>query len=245
MQDTQQASTGLPVSTSESPDMPVHFSGSVKLSYMGIPMNTVLDLSDHGAGQAFLTAWVDKTRGQSAHVHFQEANTGLRADDTKGRVVQTGTFVFSLPFRHQDPNLLKLQFCLRMQDSETRNRRSMELCMSYAEMDKMLRGGCDRFRIVNQFDTSITADVALSISNAKDFRNHPTSANDCGKPYLTLSPSHLTQLKAVNRDAEGVSCYIGRVLKKNGCAMPPGGAPFEMGLTRCGLFFSADIFIVF
>lgn len=231
MCDTQQASTGLPISSSESCLMPVHFAGSVKLSYMGIPMNTVLDLSDHGAGHAFLTAWIDKTRGQSAHVHFQEATTGLRAA-TKSRVEQTGSFRFSLPFRHQDSNLLKLQFCLRMQDKETRNRRSMELCMSYAEMNTMLRGESDQFRIVNQFDESISADVTLSIVNARDFRNHPGSANDCGKPFLTLSPSHLTQLKAVNQDAEGLSCYIGRVLKSNGCAMPPGGAPFELGLTR-------------
>jgi hypothetical protein len=111
-----------------------------------------------------------------------------------------------------------------------------ETGLSYAEMDKMLQGELDRFRIVNQFDENITADVTLSVSNATDFRNHPRSANDCGKPYLTLSSSHLTQLKAVNQDAEGLSCYIGRIIKKNGCAMPPGGAPFQLGLTRYGCF---------
>lgn len=218
--------------------MLVHFSGTVKLSYMGLPMETMLDLSEHGTGHAFVTAWVDRSRSQSAHVKFQDDSMesqpgkGRKARADKAKVMQNGSFQFSMPLCHQDPDRLKLQFCLRMRDQETNNRRSMELCMSYADMKVMLQGKTDTFRIVNQFDQLIAADVSLSITNAEDFRNHPSSASDCSKPYLTLVASKLRLLESVNKDAEDLSVYMQKTLDKNRCVMPPGGAAFQMGLTR-------------
>lgn len=184
----------------------------------GMPTKSLMQLSDRSQSQVYVTAWIDGERSKSAHVSFHSSKS-------------QGHFQLSLPFRQGDPDLLKLQFCVRMRDQATNNKRSMEVYTTCARMQEMLEGRVDRFRTKNQFSPSIYADVEISILNATDFRNHPDSANCTNKPLLRLERSKLNRLAHVNDLCDNLSKQVIRTLKNNQASAPPGGAPYLEGIT--------------
>lgn len=204
----------------------LEFSGSVELVTLGMPMNTLTDLSDQAPSQVFVTAWIDGNRGKSAHVSFNSS-------DQETPSTNQGNFRFSLPFRQGDPDCLKMQFCIRMRDTETNNKRSAELYMSYADMNTMLKGHTDRFKVRNQFSTGTLGTVQLRISNADRFRNYTCgNPNDaCDGPFLHLSKSKIRMIQQMNKLSQQLSKRMQVNVDRNKCQMPPGGAVFIEGLT--------------
>jgi hypothetical protein len=170
----------------------------------GMPAKSLMRLSDASQSQVYVTAWIDGHRGKSAHVSF---DTG------------SGLFQFSLPFRRGDPDLLKLQFCIRMRDQSTNNKRSMELYTTCARMDVMLQGKTDRFRTRNQFSPSNYGDVELSIVHEADLTS------------LQLRPSKLNLMSRANDMADSLSKRVVQTLMKNDGKAPPGGTPYLEGIT--------------
>lgn len=186
----------------------------------GMPSQSLMHLSDVSETQVYVTAWLNSSVGKSAHVAFDASEGGGK-----------GVFAFSIPCRRDDPDLLKLQFCVRMRDECTNNKRSMEIYTTCARMNHMLAGNVDKFRARNQFSPSNYGDVHLRITNATDFRNHPQSEHDTSKPMLMLSPSKLNLLSKSNEMCDKLSKQVVATLAKNNAQSPPGGGGFLEGLT--------------
>jgi len=183
-----------------------------------MPTQSLMDLSNESPSQVYVTAWIDGERGKSAHVSFSSPKS-------------KGLFQLSLPFRQGDPDLLKLQFCVRMRDQATNNKRSMEIYTTCAKMHVMLVGRVDRFRTKNQFSPNVYADIELSISNASDFRNHLDFKFSTEKPMLSLRESALNRLSHGNKLFDRLSEQVILTLKKHSAKPPPGGAPYVEGIT--------------
>lgn len=213
---------------STSPLHTVRFQADVRVFTCGLPEDTIVDLTASGTHHMYATCWIDGERGRSAHVVFPEA-TGSQ---------HSGTFTLDLPYRESgDSNALKIQFCMRMLDTDSHNRRSAEICMGHAWADKMLAGETDRFRVANQFTDGNYINVEMRALNASDFRNHSGQASD-NKPLLTFSATKLALLAQGNEDMELVTKEMKGVLKKNSAGVPDDGAGFMEGMTRFLLFFS-------
>jgi len=195
----------------------------MSLQFMGVPMDTFVDLSDHGAGHAFLTAWCSRDRCRSAHVHFQTTT------EAGQKVVQDGTFKFALDIRPDDPDLLKVQVLMRMRDEETKNRRTAELCITCADMRAMLEGKTDRFQVAHPFNTDLTVEISLRICNARDLRNRLDGPGDQSNPVLRLRPSSLRQIERLNQDVGGISDAMTQTLQRVKGQTPPGGNGFIPG----------------
>jgi hypothetical protein len=195
------------------------FKGVVRIYTFGMPEDSIVNLSDSGFFPTYVTCWIDGERGKSAHVSFADRNS-------------PGTFELELDFRDGDPDRLKLELCMRMQDPESHNRRSAELCTSYALMRPMLAGENDAFEVPNTFVNGNSVQICMCIKNATDFRNHPKSASDTSKPLLTLVESKLGLIETFNAQVNMISAQINTNNGQNHTKMPPGGDAFKDGITR-------------
>lgn len=200
----------------------VCLSGFFTPATCGLRERMIDRFSDDGQHHVYVVAWVNGKQSRCAHVVFDQQNPNNMA----------GSFALSLNIRDQDPDAVKLQFCMRMPDPETGNRRTAELYTTYTDMNTLLTGAEDRLKVVNQFTSENRADVVVTMSNAKDFRNHASNAQDMSKPLLRLSRTNLRLLHQVNQDAIAVSHSMRKTLNRNKLAMSPGGNPFEDGMTR-------------
>lgn len=213
-------------SSSSTTEHTLQIKGRVRPSTWNVPDAKLADLSDEGRHHMFVACWIDGQRGACAHVRFD-------ADEREG------TFECTLPVRNGDPNALKVQLCMRMQDESTGNRRTAELYMSFAKLDKLLEGEEDRFVMKNQFCPNKKAVVALSLANSSDFANscgpgssHLKLSHSHRLPFVKLRNSAVYQISRVNADMEAVSQRVKSVLSHNTAEMPPGGEPFMDGMTR-------------
>jgi len=194
----------------------VRFQGKIRVFTCGLPEDALVDLSGEGTHHMYATCWIDGERGRSAHVAFSPDGGA-------------GTFEVELGYRESgDSNALKIQFCMRMLDPDSHNRRSVEICMGHAWADKMLRGETDRFRVANQFTDGNFIDVEMRALNAGDFRNAGATAG----PLLAFSPSKVELLAEGNADMQGISKGVVEALKRNQAEVPGEGGGFIPGMTR-------------
>lgn len=198
------------------------FQGCVIPYTNGIEDRRIEKYEDDGQHHVYVVAWANGGLATCAHVQFNQTDSGDMGGD----------FEFSLPFCDGDPNALKIQVCMRMRDEESNNRRTAELYMGYANLNKMLEGQEDCFGLRNQFVETKTARISISIKNAKSFRNHLSLRNNPAKPLLQLKRSAVFDVPRVNKDMEAVSKYVNGVLGRNQAKMPPGGEGFRDGITR-------------
>ena len=214
----------------------VRFQGKIRVFTSGLPEDTFVDLSENGTHHMYATCWIDGNRGKSAHVAFPSyGNVGASCSQGPETL---GTFALELDYCDTgDSNALKIQFCMRMLDPDSQNRRSAEICMGHAWADKMLQGETDRFRVKNQFTEGNYIDVEMVAVNACDFRNHPGNAACLWKPLITFSPSKLAQLAEGNQDMHQLTNNVISVLKKNKALLSNEAEGFLPGLTRS--FFSS------
>ncbi len=200
------------------------FQGVVRVYTCEIPDDSIIDVSSTGINPIYVTCWIDGQRGKSAHVSFQSRS-------------HPGTFTLDLNLKDGDPDKLKIQLCMRMLDTETGNRRSAELGTSYACIQPMMLGQIDEFVVPNTFSPGNKVQVAMSLGNASDFRNHPDSATDMHKPLLRFTESKIDYIDQFNAHVNMVSATIGTNNGTNRTKMPPGGDAFQDGTTRCSPLF--------
>jgi hypothetical protein len=212
------------VPTAEAPDgagkssHSLKFNGVVRVYTCDIPDDSIVDLSENGVYSVYVTCWIDSQRGKSAYVSFPNRS-------------HPGTFSLELDVKDGDPEKLKLQLCMRMRDEETGNRRTAELSTSYACLQTMLKGDIDEFIMPDEFSPGNKAQIAISISNAAEFRNYPGMSEDMQKPLLQLVESKIDSIQKFNAHCNMVSAVIGTNNGANRTRMPPGGDAFENGTT--------------
>jgi hypothetical protein len=202
-----------------SPPHTVKLSGVVRIFTFNMPEDSIVDLSDSGFYPTYVTCWIDGERGKSTHVKFEHHGG-------------PGSFELDLDLRDGDPDRLKLELCMRMRDPDTNNRRSAELCTSYALLRPMLCGENDAFEVPNTFVNGNSVHVCMRIQNATSFRNHPSCKDDLTKPLLSLTESKLALVERFNSQVNAISADINKNNTQNHTQMPPGGNAFQDGITR-------------
>ena len=214
-----------PDSTPGHPDGPdeglrtVCFEGKVQLFVSDMPEASFVDLSRAGAHPVFACCWMDRHRGKSSFVEFP-AGSGV------------GVFRVELKLRDGDSDKLKVQLCMRMQDSQTGNRRTVPLTTSCAYINPMLAGRLDEMRMPDQFISSNFANVSMRVVNCQDFVSRP----------LVLRASKLDQIAVFNKHVRRVSEALEANNVKNSTKFPKGADSMRSGDSRClpwGLVFLA------
>ena len=204
--------------TPEAPDMTkgsleyrlVCFEGTVHLFTAQMPESSFVDFSVTGTHHVFACCWIDGKRGASSFVTFPSRGG-------------PGEFSFDLLFRDNDPDLVKVQFLMRMQDPGTGIRRTVHLCCGCADMQAMLsRQETDNFKLVNQFMEGDYARVSMRVANAHEF----------GDRALLLRPSALKNLPAFNAGVESVGKSIAGNVKNNHTEFSRGSQDMADGKSR-------------
>ena len=212
----QPSSLAPPVATLQN-KFPITLEGTVRPYVCNIPDDQVLCLSSPDCHvQVFLVAWMDKNRGEVAHVAFP--STGA------------GKFTLGMLLHDQDSRHLKVQACMRFRDKESNNTRSITLAVSASDLTHLLQGHTDSFRMYDQFSDGNYVDITLSVKNALDYANHPDSPPS--NPRITFGPSALDHIGVLNDSMGHVSSQIMANLCTNTVCMPPGTIPFKKGITR-------------
>ena len=212
------SSLNQPASVGGGPRFRVSFAGTLVLDTCKIPTSSLVDLSETGDHPVYLCSWTNGDNGKSTHVSFPRGGSG--------------TFSFDLDCCQGDFDTLKMQATMRMRDQETGNLRSVPLCMSFADMNKMLRGEEDSFRMQHPFVAGVFGDVTIRIANATDFRNHPASATVTAKPLLSLCVSNVHRVADLNQKLAGVSTGLQDSIKQNNANVPRGVESMLDGLSR-------------
>jgi hypothetical protein len=170
-----------------------------------------VDFSDSGSHPVFACCWIDGSRGATAHVAFP--------------VTGPGVFKLSLPFRDDDPDKVKIQVSMRMQDDSSHNRRTVPLCTSCACMRTMLAGDLDEFRVLDTNITGNYAVVSMRITNHVEFMGRP----------LRLRASALEQIPAFNESVRAVGAAIDANNAKNKTVFVKGTSQMKDGMSRLAL----------
>lgn len=186
----------------------VQFEGVVQLFTSNMPESSFVDFSDGGGHMVFACCWIDGKRGVSARVVFPSNGPGV--------------FRLSLPFRDDDPDKLKLQVSMRMQDEGSHNRRTVPLCTSCACMRAMLGGNLDEFRVLDPNITGDYAVVSMRIVNYAEFVGQP----------LRLRVSSLERIPELNASFRSVGAAIEENNKKNNTVFPRDAVTMKDGLSR-------------
>jgi hypothetical protein len=197
---------------------PITLEGTVRPYVCNIPDDQVLCLSGPDCHvQVFLVAWMDKHRGELAHVAFPASGAG--------------NFTLGMHLHDQDSRHLKIQVCMRIRDQESNNVRTTTLAVSATDLTPLLQGTADSFRMYDQFTEGNYVDITLRVKNALDYANHPESPSS--NPRITFGPSALDHIATLNNSMGLVSEHIMNNLCTNTVCMPPGTTPFKRGMTRC------------
>lgn len=209
-------------------EYPLKLQGTLRLFTNNIPMDTFVDLSNPGDHQTYTYCWIDESRGAGGHVAF-----------TKGSA--QGAFNLSINLRQSDPDLLKMQACMRMRDESTNNIRTTTLAVSVVDLGKLLSGEEDQIVMCDQFIEGNFCFLTVRLTNASDYSNYKGSHAGKGlgltpaKPFIQLRPSSLRNLKDINEQVTGVSSRFADAMGRFNVTMAKGGAPFYRGVTRSAL----------
>ncbi len=199
-----------PVQPTGSATRTVQFRGEVQLFVSDMPEASFVDLTDSGTHPVFALCWIDKDRAKSVHVTFPPGS-GL------------GVFQVALDFRDNDTDKLKVQLCMRMQDPQSSNRRTVPLTTSCANMRTMLAGKPDAFRMPDQFIEGSFVNVTMRIENHQDFVHNP----------LTLRASHLDRLPEFNKQVKRVANAFEENNVLNKTQFLHGSESMRDGSSRC------------
>lgn len=186
----------------------VQVEGIVQLFTSNMPESSFVDFSDCGGHLVFACCWIDGKRGTSARVVFPPNGPGV--------------FRMTLPFRDDDPDKLKIQVSMRMQDESSNNRRTVPLCTSCACMRTMLGGNLDEFRVVDPNITGNYAVVSMRVVNYAEFVGRP----------LRLKVSSLQRIPELNASFKSVGAAIEENNKKNNTVFPRGTVSMKDGMSR-------------
>lgn len=188
----------------------VQVEGTVQLFVSDMPESSFVDLTNSGTHPVFACCWIDRHRGQTAHVEFPPGSG-------------VGVFRVDLDFKDGDTDKLKVQLSMRMQDPGTSNRRTVPLTTSCAHMTPMLAGRPDLFRMPDQFVAGNFVNVTMRVLNHADFKDRP----------LDLKPSALNKIPAFNKHVRRVSEAIEANNKLNNTQFPRGTGSMRSGDSRC------------
>lgn len=217
-------------------DYPLKLQGTIRLFTNNIPMDSVIDLSKPGDHQTYTYFWIDETRGAGAHVAFSKDGG-------------PGTFNLGINLRQSDPDLLKVQSCMRMRDESTNNIRTTTLAVSVVDLGKLLSGEEDQIVMSDQFIEGNFCYLTVRLTNASDYGNFKGASAAQGleltptKPFIQLRPSSLRNLKDINEQVVGVSTRFGDALSRFNVTMAKGGDAFYKGVTRSLSLPSPVIFV--
>ena len=211
-------------------DYPVRLEGRVKTFAAKLPVDSLADLSGTCDGaRVFLYCWIDQTRGQGAHVHYQSGH--IAVDPVDSSVRHNGWYCMDIRVRDGDPDILKVAACMRLKDQETRNTRNATLAVSGTQLDRLLMGEEQSFTMIDQFIPGNYTEVVMRATNASDYANHPAAAP--GAPRITLGRSSLWDIETVFRPVvTNNSNRIMDILVTNKMHPTKGGAGFLAGMTR-------------
>lgn len=211
-------------------DYPVQLEGRVKTFAAKLPVDSLADLSGEGGGaRVFLYCWIDPSRGQGAHVHYQSNH--LASEPTDPALRHNGWFSLTMNVRDGDPDILKVSACMRMKDDQTKNTRNATLAVSGTQLDRLLAGEEQAFTMYDQFVPGNYTEVVMRATNASDYANHLASIP--GSPHITLSRSSLWDIETVFRPVvTDNSNRILDILVSNKMKATKGGSGFLAGMTR-------------
>ena len=192
-----------------------------------IPEEAICNFTDYSDRTVHLYAWVDKNRGQGTQVQYTQQTAG--------------TFSLSIPIKDGDVDLLKLQACTRVRDSDTGNVRTITLAVSAVQMDKLLEGKTITTTMHDPFSPEDAVVVTLSAENAHEFANcisnQPVlipviSGGPDDLPFIRFQRSSLWDIAQINAEVDKVSEHIQSNIKLNNTRLPPGGDMFASGISR-------------
>jgi hypothetical protein len=220
-------------------EYPLQLVGRVKTFVARLPVNALQDLSGQDL-RVYLYCWIDSTRGQGGHVHYNPCDI---ASGPNQKPTHDGEFSISINVRERgDPDLIKIMGCLRMKDQETKNTRNATLAVSAAQLDRMLTGEEQALTMFDQFTPGNYTEVRIRVANAADFANHASAPVGSQLPRISFKRSSLWDIETVFRPAVmSASNGIMSVLVSNRMEPTEGGAPFLSGLTR--FFFFLSLFL--
>ena len=200
------------------PPYPIRLEGTVRPYVCNIAEDQLIRFSGPDCHvQVFCLAWMDKHRGELAHVAFPSGGGA-------------GNFALGMDLHEHDSRHLKVQVSMRIRDEETNNVRTITLAVSASDLTTLLQGQSDSFRMYDQFTDGNYVDITLRIKNATDYANHPQSL--AGSPLITLGPSALDNIGALNASMAQVSAHVNANLATNSVCIPAGAMPFKKGMTR-------------
>jgi hypothetical protein len=209
-------------------EYPLKLQGTVRLFTNNLPMDSFINLSNPGDHQTYTYCWIDGTRGSGAHVAFAAQGA-------------PGVFNLNINLRQEDPDLLKMQACMRMRDENTNNLRTVTLAVSAVDLGKLLSGEEDHIVMCDQFIEGNYCELTIRLTNASDYANFkgPQAEKGLGllpvastKPFIQLKPSSLRSLKDINEQVTTVSSRFIDAMGRFNVSMAKGGAPFYRGVTR-------------
>lgn len=233
---------------------PIQIEGKATLYVSGMPEKIIETCEGELPGmKMFMYGWIDSERGASGRVSFPASDSenpaprNERSLERKPRPYDddmpkegdgcadqdngTGTFMLSLNVRDGDPKYLKLQASVRVRDPESRNKRNFNVAVSCADLTRMLQGQEETFIMTDQFMPGNYVDVSMRVTNACEYRNHLSHADDMEKPLITFGPSALDKIAAWNAIVERVSNELVQNLQKNQITMSAGTEAFRDGIT--------------
>lgn len=210
----------------------------------GLPEDLVMASGGTIPGmKLFMYAWIDNERGASGHVSFPahmspDDCASIAGGDGKAKHNPPGNgeklkgqFRLSTELCSGDSHLLKVQCCVRLKDPVSRNKRTFTVAVSCADLDKLLSGEEEEFDLKDSFDSNDYVIVSMRMSNASDFRNHPSSADDMSKPLLKLGASALDRIEEWDKVVQRISDGFIANVKKNKMNFTPGVSVFMGGIT--------------
>ena len=199
----------------------INIEGKLRVFTSMLPMDKIDSMFGGSSSpkQVFMYAWFDKDNGASAHVAAPFEGEG-------------GQFRLKMPVYDGINPSLKLHASVRTKDQESKNVRTFTLAVSSTDLETLLSGREDCFAMEDQFMAGNFVQVSMRISNAQDFRNHPSCANNMSKPLIRMGVSALAKVAESNRIMERVSNELQASIQQNKMVVAPGVVDFQQGLTR-------------
>ena len=198
----------------------LQLTGSLEAFTDGIDDSIFLDMSQT---EVYLYAWECGERGAGTRVDFgvtkRERCTASQPEEPpKSSVKGGGNFSLALELDSAGASeLLKVQGCMRLTDSESGSRRTVTVATGGAPLDLILRGQAVECEIRDPFSPGNYMKVSLRASGP------------C--PPVPTRPSALRHVGKYNEAVQRVSKAVQAGIASNQIRIPPGGDMFVSGLT--------------
>lgn len=217
---SKQPQTRLVPETEKRGTHTVRLVGKARVYASFLPVDKIEPMADGSSDKKFfMYGWVNSGVGFSSLV------TGPYDDDG-------GSFAMDVDLTdHQSP-WLKLHASVRTKDQQTSNVRTFTLSAGCSDLRKLVSGEEDSFCMNDQFMEGNYVQVKLRAANSHDYRNHPASSGDMGKPLIVFGSSALEKIEASNKIMARISNDIQRNMAMNKISVATGAENFMKGMTR-------------